>query len=479
MLLAKHLISLVPLIQNVTKISAALALIIGVNLQAHASFDKAMEFYQQKDFTRAKLAFEAMGAIGDNGSLFNLGVMYYRGEATERDPVMAFALFKIVADNSGDENVIDLRDKLYNHFDDQQKQAAEKTYQDLAQLYSQEAVKHNLTPDLVSDAESAPDPEILKQQPPKYPKAQLENGTMGYTILEMTISPEGYPRDIYAVESLDHSFSKASMKAASEFLYQPPESGDPINNHKLIFTYKIADAEVINIKRVQKFLDSLLVKADAGDAMAQYQYAKSLNVYKRFDGYLDDVNLEYQEANKWLAEAANQGLAYAQYDLGRNMVFGKGCKVDKENGEKWISAAAVSGYSPAQSMLAISLLDAPSTQISTQAAGMSWLRAAAKSGDDYPRVLLAWELAASENDLHINGEEALALLKKSPKTYYDEIRVLETKAAAYAQTGDFKNAIKHQEKAKKKADKKNWNIAKIDERMSIYLAGKTYRGSYY
>jgi tetratricopeptide (TPR) repeat protein len=95
------------------------------------------------------------------------------------------------------------------------------------------------------------------------------------------------------------------------------------------------------------------------------------------------------------------------------------------------------------------------------------------------KLLLAWELSTSNVEALRNGEEALELLAAEPENYFDDVRVMETKAAAYAEMGNFKKAIKWQNKAGKIAKKLDWSIPLIADRLSVYSHSEAYRGTYY
>ena len=59
------------------------------------------------------------------------------------------------------------------------------------------------------------------------------------------------------------------------------------------------------------------------------------------------------------------------------------------------------------------------------------------------------------------------------------MRIFETKAAAYAEVGDFKAAIKWQKKALKKAKRLDWKIAVMNKRLSAYEKDLSWQGPYH
>ena len=61
----------------------------------------------------------------------------------------------------------------------------------------------------------------------------------GFTRLEMTISPEGYSRDIWVADSSHKKFSRASVKAAERVLFERPPQGKPVYRHRTAYTYSL------------------------------------------------------------------------------------------------------------------------------------------------------------------------------------------------------------------------------------------------
>ena len=98
---------------------------------ADASFERALETYKAGNYAEAKTAFEAMAAIGDKNSLFNLGVMYLKGQAVEQDLVEAYAMFKL--SGSVDANG-KAQEAVRNMLSKTQKVEADKRFSDLTQI---------------------------------------------------------------------------------------------------------------------------------------------------------------------------------------------------------------------------------------------------------------------------------------------------------------------------------------------------------
>ena len=448
---------------------------------SHASYRQALKTYQSGDFAQAKTHFEALAAIGNRASLFNLGVMYARGEAVEEDLVKAYVLVKIANTDIEDDkkNYNDTESQLLELLNEQQKSEAERLFLELDPIYNIKQVRKQTQPRPVSDENSAIVVIPIKRKKPQYPAEEGMYGNMGLTYLEYTISPQGYPRDVVVTSSTSRAFSKATLSAIKGFLYKPMYNGKPVFSHPQVFVFTFNDNPYINTRSLTLELKQLREAAKQGNAVAQFKYAKQLSAYRHFRKLLKDVDLRFQYANAWYGMSAYQGLANAQYEFGRNIMRGTGCEVDEENGRKWVHAAALSGFSPAQHFMAQDALANNDGSRAGTIAAMRWLRSAASDDSGAASVLLAWELATSPFEDLRNGEEALKIIAKKPRNYFDDVRLLETKAAAYAELGDFKKAKKFQRKAEKKAAKLNWDIPLIAERMSLYDREEAYRGAYY
>ena len=89
---------------------------------------------------------------------------------------------------------------------------------------------------------------------------------------------------------------------------------------------------------------------------------------------------------------------------------------------------------------------------------------------------LAWVLATCPDSTYRNGNEALKLAKKAVEMESAAI-TLDTLAAAYAEVGNFEDAIKTQEQAiyhlKEKGEEEE--LAELEERLDSYKAKKPWR----
>lgn len=89
----------------------------------------------------------------------------------------------------------------------------------------------------------------------------------------------------------------------------------------------------------------LRAKAKSGNAVAQYDLG---SFYENKQGKGKRKIKDDKQAVSWYTKAADQGLAGAQFDLGRMYVAGKGVTRDSELGIAWQLKAAEQGLASAQ-----------------------------------------------------------------------------------------------------------------------------------
>jgi TPR repeat protein len=90
--------------------------------------------------------------------------------------------------------------------------------------------------------------------------------------------------------------------------------------------------------------NNYLEAAEQGDAQAQYQLGL---LYSEAQG----VAQNHAEALAWFRKAAEQGVAASQYRLGRAYARGLGVEQNNEEAVKWLRKAAEKGDADAQFML--------------------------------------------------------------------------------------------------------------------------------
>lgn len=96
--------------------------------------------------------------------------------------------------------------------------------------------------------------------------------------------------------------------------------------------------------------------------------------------------------------------------------------------------------------------------------------------DARPYERLAWVLAVTPKDVVRNGKEAVEYATKACElTQWKNPSCLATLSAAFAESGDFKEAIKWQMKALEFPKMEKYKAEKYRQRLKIFEEGKPYR----
>lgn len=127
---------------------------------------------------------------------------------------------------------------------------------------------------------------------------------------------------------------------------------------------------------------SLLAKANAGDAEAQYQLGNAYN-------YGDKVRQDYAQALIWYRKGAEQGNADAEFQLGGLYHFGHGVPHDEAQSFAWTMKAAEQGNVDAEFFISTCYSEGWGVA-KDDAQGIVWLRKAAEQGDTRSQFMLGW-----------------------------------------------------------------------------------------
>jgi TPR repeat protein len=191
---------------------------------------------------------------------------------------------------------------------------------------------------------------------------------------------------------------------------------------------------------------------------------------------LPQLNQTRDRAVPWFLKAAQAGAPYAQFQIGTDLLLGRGCQCDSTKGEIWLEKAAQADQADAQVSLAEYLLR--DKQNSEAVAGaLVWLERAAKSGSAPAKMLLSAELAASPSTELRNPARALALAGNLEHDYREDPSLWEIRAAAEASRGNYRAAAKAEAKAIEEAGSLGWDLAQLQQRQTLYTSGKSWTGN--
>lgn len=218
-------------------------------------------------------------------------------------------------------------------------------------------------------------------------------------------------------------------------------------------------------------LKKCLVGAENGNIDSQWLLA---NLYsKGLAGEKDKSKAAF-----WLNRAAENGHTAAQRELGKAYLWGNGIEHNPEQALHWFKLAARDNDTEAEFLIGIFYLGDGKRE-SDQASAMNWFKRAAASGHRMAINNLAWLYSTSPNPSLRNGKRAVEimqpLIKKSPESSV----LLDTLAAAYAESGEFEQAVSNQQMAVDNLKEKIGGTARQGylDRLASYQQGKPWRES--
>ena len=439
-----------------------LLLICAIHQPAKSDFDDAADAYSSKNYQVAFDEFFRLAKLGNKRAQFNLGVMYLNGEYVEQDYFLAYAWGKL-SEHTERPEFSKIRIILEQNLSSQNLAKAKQAYDSIDQVYGEEHIYAKLSPIVYQESDKKPkinsnfNYKIIKRTAPRYPKQALNKKHQGWATIGFEIHPDGRVRNPYVIDSFPPEiFENESLKAVQNFIFEVDfaEETEPFIFHgRQTFEYALNNQVNSNFLRqhYNKKLAALLDAAEQGSAQAQYLYAiaASSNLMNK------DNKIPQEEVNQWLLRSAQNGHVEAQFNLGRNILRGKGCQAEKQKGIDWIVYAAEQGH-PRSSRTAYSLLTKNNNLNNTGKPAQFWLKQSAENGDADSQLDYAEFLASHENNSSEDLLIARKYLEKQTQTRDKSVKWYQVSAMIYQQQGEPKKAEKHQKKANKMANKLGW-----------------------
>ncbi|PHS20584.1 MAG: hypothetical protein COA86_01155 [Kangiella sp.] len=431
---------------------------------AVADFNRAIDDYEDKKYESAYSQFLVMAKMGETRSQFNLGVMYYNGQHVEKNIDMAYAWLKLA---SNSKTATEQEKQVFGHVEKgvKNKESAEKAFLTVKQ-FSNVQLLVNLYPEFLNTSDSNPDSATpIKIVQPKYPRYAAMNGIQGWVKFRFDLDKLGHPRNIMLLEAVPEKvFEKASLRAIGKWQFKPSKdnNGNIIETSDVIYTmeFRLSKADPIQIN------DRALLKAEEGlkinDVYAQYQIA----TWSKY-GLIKGKNYNSQEL---FLSSAIQGHPIAQFEVGRSLVFGKGCKQDKSKGLSWLNRAATNGQADAKELLANVLMT--KDDLESQKKAVKYYQEI-KNKTARTSINLARLLTESIHQEILDPEQAIDIIDDIPsRKFSDDITIEEIKAAAYFKMGKIKKAISYQEDALEEAEDVGADTTKTKQTLQKYIDHK-------
>lgn len=436
---------------KIAKKIASLIILFAVSTSSHATFDNAIEHYEQGHYQKAFMEFQSLAEIGHKAAQFNLGVMFLEGTAVEADPVKAYAWIKLSDKQAQKEQAF--LNEIRQQLNAEQKNEAEFYFNSLDKSFSEEALKLALEPvyqpvdpSLDTDNEAKP----LKTIAPDYPYEAAMKGVEGWAKFAFKLDREGTPTDIQVMDSYPGDvFVKDSIAAISKWQFETPSDKSQLNK---VYKYRLSFELDKNNRKNRSIISEVKEKAESGDPVAQYYYAKYAPMVERDPEF---------NPTMWLYKSAQQGVADAQYELAEKLLAGQGCEEDKEKAISWLIQSASGNLGRSQFKLAKLFF-----KVDDKEKAYFWLDKAIASNDSE----IALELAEYLHELNDTKYPLDLIIKQLNEADLDKfsypVKHHEFAAELYFLNGQYQLAVDSQEKANKVIRK----IKRVPEYMQQKLA---------
>jgi TPR repeat protein len=187
----------------------------------------------------------------------------------------------------------------------------------------------------------------------------------------------------------------------------------------------------------------------------------------------EDVPQDVDKARELFTAAADRGHVGGYLGLAYLYESGTGLTADPVVARQWYQRAAEAGSTEAQLRLAYLMLqggDLPSHRAASR-----WLERAAASGNPQALNDYAWLLATSRHSELRDGRRAVALAQRATESRRTPV-YLDTLAAAYADAGEFEEALAVQQEAIDLTPADDAKLrTELKEHLAAFEAGEPWR----
>lgn len=431
---------------------------------AQADFLDATEAYERKDYTTAFNTFTELAQLGNKRAQFNLAVMYLNGQGVPQNLDLAYAWGKL-SENEEHPEFAKISKTILADADTQKLPQLKSKASELDSLYGEQALTQKLSPIEYVANESKSNKQRAQVSPkkrtaPRYPKEAYNERKQGWATALMDIHPDGSVRAVEIIESFpDKIFEQPTVDALTTFKFDVtfPEGVAPyVIQGKQTVIYELplqASKGKINDLYGDR-LSQLKTYAKQGHPEAQYVYAVAARSYIA----PEEQKIDQKEANKWLLKAAKNGHIDAQYLLGKNILRGNGCQVEKQKAIDWIVYAAEQGHDKSAREVH-HLLTKYDNLNHTKKSPETWLKLSAETGNPESQLEYAGYIASLEAPTKDQIKIADQFLSSFADTRKKNVTWYQTAAKIELTKGKSKQAKKYNKKAKKLAKELGWDLS--------------------
>jgi TPR repeat protein len=432
---------------------------------AVADLFTAQNAYHKGDYERAFRDYRELAELGQPIAQYNLAFLYLKGLGVPQSDLNAYAWATLAAAN-GSAPAKGLADTLRPTLPPGSEEAAAR----ITAPYSQGVLDERLMPKVdeqASESLRCKAKKTMLPRPENYPGEAKQKGVNGHVFVVFTVMPDGSsrnPRIFYAVPS--RLFDRA-VRADILHLHSEVDTAAAPADCRVAYDFKMDHAG--DPPRLPGIARDLKRRADEGDTQAAFDYGLLAAAFQ------NQLHTSPGDAVPFFVKAAQTGSPVAQYVLGTSLLFGWGCRCDVSKAEVWLRSAAAADEPSAQVTLAARALHGePDAQHVQMAA--TWLARASASGDAEGRFYYAALLAAAPDEALRDPKRALKLLDQAEDDFGDDPTAREIRAAALAATGDYRGAVKSEEKAIAQTRDLQWDLGPLNERLALYQSGHPWSG---
>lgn len=401
-------------------------------------FDEAFALYSAGDFERARTGFRHLAELGDPEAQLNLGVMLAKGEGGPVDRLEGAAWVRL-AEEGGLERARAIREVLEARLDQSLLDEIAVRLETLQAPPSPEAES--------ADSDTDCELEFIQRGPARYPEEAALGYRMGLVETEAAIDDDGLfgaVHSLYGFGTRD-AFARAAEQAITGWLANTCH-GISMVEQSILFEFE--DIGPNHEERRRQHATRLLEAAHSGDATTRFSIALLAGTYA---GLFD---LKPGEADAFALSAAVAGLPEARYWLGSR---------------RWILLAARQGHAPA-------LYRVSRWKELPMAERKAALIAAAKGGHEIGIYDAVRWLAAHPEATERDGSLALELTGAlTRRQLFRDALLAQAHAMALAETGQFREAARQQERVVKSLRRSDRPTRLAEERLQAYEAGQAWR----
>ena len=422
--------------------------------------------YEKKDYAAAFAEFRALAELGHPLAQESIAIMYASGQGVMRDGIRAYAWAKVARENGAGDRAQIMVDQLQPFITAESRRVVD----DIHSEFGKQALEKRLLP-LGGNPESPvpADPSCKMARPVNpnryYPAEAYRQGVSGSLLIQMPVHTDGRARNPRVIFGFPpETFSSAGRKIALDIGFEMPVvNGDRVPCTVAFWTF-FATENLRNERAIQAQFEPFRVAAEAGDPTAQLQYAVMMKAWRELT--------KTKESSSWmLLRSAQAGIPSAQYIVGISALGGGWFAKDRAKGMQWLEMASAGGQSEARVALARALLSDGRENLPRV---RELLEKAVEEGSKDARYFLADLLVGDPEPARRDPRRALELLDYDYRR--EDPGVVEIRAAAYSQLGQFKMAVKSATTALAMGRSLEWDVSPLAERLALYEKKQAWSG---